>query len=200
MRYPVRLQLNEIGYSFPPGHRIRIAVSTAYWPILWPPPDPVLVTVYSGGSNFQLPIRSPRPEDRQIRFEPPVTALPLAQTVLRPGKSTRRLERDIASATTCLEVIQDDGASRIDEIGVVVEQTKILRYRISDEDPTSAHAEVLVTLVNRNDTGWNSKVQTRSAVSCSRDAFFIESDLQAFEDDLRIFSRSWTQTVPRRLL
>ena len=37
-RYRVRLQLNDCGATFPAGHRIRLALSTAYWPMVWPAP------------------------------------------------------------------------------------------------------------------------------------------------------------------
>jgi putative CocE/NonD family hydrolase len=32
--YPVRVQLNDIAHAFPAGSRIRLALSTAYWPIV----------------------------------------------------------------------------------------------------------------------------------------------------------------------
>lgn len=199
-RYSVRIQLNEIGYAFPPRHRIRIAISTAYWPMLWPSPEPALLSVFAGASHLLLPVRQPRPEDPVVQFEPPFTAPPLALAVLRPGSATRRLERDMASATTLMEVVLDEGAARIDEIGVIIEQSKTLQYRISDDDPTSARARVLMALLQTNDSGWNTRVETRCAVSCSREAFFVEADLQAFESGRRIFSRSWSQTIPRYLL
>ena len=28
--------LNGIGHTFPAGHRIRLALSSAYWPWIWP--------------------------------------------------------------------------------------------------------------------------------------------------------------------
>src|SRR5215475_11009186 len=38
-RYQVRIQLNDAGSTFPAGHRIRLALSTAYWPVIWPSPE-----------------------------------------------------------------------------------------------------------------------------------------------------------------
>ena len=35
-RYRVRIQLNDAGSVFPAGHRVRLALSTAYWPMIWP--------------------------------------------------------------------------------------------------------------------------------------------------------------------
>ena len=38
-RYRVRIQLNDAGAVFPAGHRIRVALSTTYWPMIWPAPE-----------------------------------------------------------------------------------------------------------------------------------------------------------------
>ena len=50
-RYRVRLQLNDVAQAFPAGHRIRLALSTAYWPIAWPAPEPVTLTLYAGAER-----------------------------------------------------------------------------------------------------------------------------------------------------
>ena len=199
-RYLVRLQLNEIGYSMPAGHRLRIALSTAYWPMIWPSPEAVQLSVFAGESELELPVRRPRPSDADVRFEPPLSAPALALTAIRPGTSTRRTERDIATGVTRMEVLHDDGAYRIEENGIITECRKSLQFRIADDDPASARAEAHLRLVNGNDAGWSSCVETRSVVSCSASAFVIEADVHAFEGERRIFSRSWNKTIPRRLL
>ena len=38
-RYRVRIQLNDAGSVFPAGHKVRLALSTAYWPMIWPSPE-----------------------------------------------------------------------------------------------------------------------------------------------------------------
>ena len=38
-RYRVRIQLNDAGAVFPAGHKVRLAISTAYWPMIWPSPE-----------------------------------------------------------------------------------------------------------------------------------------------------------------
>ena len=39
-----------IAQSFPAGHRLRLAVSTSYWPLAWPSPEPVRLTIHPGQS------------------------------------------------------------------------------------------------------------------------------------------------------
>ncbi len=80
-----------------------------------------------------------------------------------------------------MEVFNDEGASQIDENGIVTEDRKSLSFRIADDDPVSVRAEANVKLTNGNAEGWNSRVETHSTVSCTATDFFIEADLHAFE-------------------
>src|SRR3546814_11990778 len=52
-RYKVRVKLNDIAHAFPAGHRIRVAVSHAYWPIAWPSTEPVALTLHTGVSRSE---------------------------------------------------------------------------------------------------------------------------------------------------
>ncbi|WP_281407939.1 CocE/NonD family hydrolase C-terminal non-catalytic domain-containing protein, partial [Mesorhizobium sp. M8A.F.Ca.ET.161.01.1.1] len=40
-----RVVLDQGVYRVPAGHQLRIAVSTAYWPMIWPSPEPVRLDV-----------------------------------------------------------------------------------------------------------------------------------------------------------
>ncbi|MEU6943222.1 CocE/NonD family hydrolase, partial [Streptomyces rubiginosohelvolus] len=56
-RYRARITLNGVGQAFPPGHRVRLSLSTSYWPLVWPAPEPVLLTVHEEGAALTLPVR-----------------------------------------------------------------------------------------------------------------------------------------------
>jgi predicted acyl esterase len=60
-RYRVRIQLNDAGSVFPAGHRVRLALSTAYWPMIWPCPEKATLLI-SGGA-LDLPVRPPSAAD-----------------------------------------------------------------------------------------------------------------------------------------
>jgi len=62
--YEVRIRLNDIAHAFPAGHSIRLAISTCYWPMVWPAPEPVTLTVHTQASSLSLPVRPPDPADR----------------------------------------------------------------------------------------------------------------------------------------
>ena len=83
-RYRVRIQLNDAGSVFPPGHRIRLALSTSYWPMVWPSRESAMLTVFGG--TLDLPVRQPRGADALLPSLPePATASPEPTTAIRPG-------------------------------------------------------------------------------------------------------------------
>src|SRR4029453_2543530 len=79
-RYRVRLQLNDCGATLPAGHRIRLALSTTYWPMVWPAPHDATVTILGG--TLDLPARPLRPEDGLLPSLPGAgTATPARDTL-----------------------------------------------------------------------------------------------------------------------
>ena len=56
--YEMDVELMCTAYRFEPGHRIRISISNADFPVLWPSPEPMNTTLYTGGdraSHIRLP-------------------------------------------------------------------------------------------------------------------------------------------------
>jgi putative CocE/NonD family hydrolase len=198
--YRVRIQLNDIGHRFAAGHRVRIAISTAYWPILWPAPKAATLTIAAGKSALSLPVRQPQATDEKVKFGPPETFPPSDRTLLRPGNVYRHVTMDVATGAQSIEVLRDDGRSTHNGTGITTEMVKNLRYRMHPDDPATAYAEADHDLTNRHDQGWETRIKSHCAIACSATEFIVEADLQAFEGDKRIFSRSWTERIPRDLM
>jgi hypothetical protein len=55
------------------GHRLVVQIASAYWPILWPAPEPVTLTMRPGTSALHLPVRVGPPDapDPRPLPEPP---------------------------------------------------------------------------------------------------------------------------------
>ncbi len=100
-RYRVTVRLNDVAHRFVRGHVIRLAVSSAYWPIAWPAPGRVTISVYPGASRLLLPVRpASEIDDRLARFGPPECARIPEATQLRPAQLKRTYERDLTSSDT----------------------------------------------------------------------------------------------------
>ena len=85
-RYSIRVRLNEIAHVFGRGNRIRLALSTCYWPMAWPMPEAVTLSLFTGASALELPVRSASPADGELAaFGAPESAPKLRVTSLAEG-------------------------------------------------------------------------------------------------------------------
>ena len=59
----ITIKLNHCAYRFLPKHRLRIALSTAYWPMIMPPPNVVTATISTGSDSFSpvTPVQGDQP-------------------------------------------------------------------------------------------------------------------------------------------
>jgi putative CocE/NonD family hydrolase len=198
--YRVRLRLNEVAHAFPPGHRLRLALSTGYWPIAWPPPEPVTLTVIAGASVLQLPVRPPEGAEASSAALPPVeTPPPLPITTVEPSRTERVVHHDVASGLVTLECLQDSGRYRLDGIDLTVRAVTRETFAIRVGDPLSARGEIAGTVrLERGD--WQVETRTQTRLTATAEAFRIEATLEALEGDARVWQQSWDRTVPRDLV
>ena len=93
-RYHVKIKLDDIAWRVPKGHRLRVAISTSYFPMMWPAPEPVTLTVHTGKSAIQVPIRKEIADEPAITWQPAEAASPAELTVLeKPLTQTRNHNR-----------------------------------------------------------------------------------------------------------
>ncbi|MEM7123666.1 MAG: CocE/NonD family hydrolase [Pseudomonadota bacterium] len=205
-RYRVRVQLNDIAHAFPPGHRLRIAVSSSYWPIIWPSPTPVTLTVVSGASTLMLPVRPPRSDDADLpAFDEPETAPDVPTTRLNPGHFRRAIEHDLVTGEIVSRLEMEgglfgvDGTYRLDPIDLVILSSMDRRYSITGDDPLSARADITqVIALSRDD--WHVKADTSIHMWSTQDDFHLEAKVDAYNGEELISSRQWSERVPRDLV
>jgi putative CocE/NonD family hydrolase len=199
-RYRIRIVLNDIGQAVPVGHRIRLALSNAYWPTVWPSPEAVAVTLYPAESRLELPVRPSAPADADIRpFAEPHGAPPLPTEVTRPANRERRAEIDLTGTRATVVAMKDRGAEILLDTGIESDNEGIETYAIHADDPLSARAEMRWT--NRLSRGdWRVRTETTTVQTATREAFLITTTLDAYEAETRVFSRAWTLRIPRDLV
>ncbi|WP_416139463.1 CocE/NonD family hydrolase [Halomonas sp. HK25] len=200
-RYRVRIPLKHIAQQFAAGHAIRLSLSTSYWPLAWPAPKPTRITVWPAKSRLLLPVRAPRPEEEAALapFPEPEGAPPLAKTLLQPTQETWRVIRDLANDRTTLEVINDEGRYRIDDIDLEIAARVTERYQYSygSYDSISGWTEWQRSF-KRGD--WEVHTLTRTLMTSDPDNFRIRATLDAWEGDTRILARTWDEIIPRDLV
>lgn len=205
-RYRVEVKLNDIAHAFAANHSLRVAISTSYWPISWPSPAPVTLTLYTGVGELCLPVRPPAPEDAELApFPPPERAPPLEHTKLRPAPFKRAIERDLAASETIYTIFSDGGEfegaalARVEAIDLDVGYTILKRFRIGEADPLSARAEIIQKTLLRRGT-WSTRIETHTQLSATKEAFHLKADLSTYEGNELTFSRSWNEIIARELV
>lgn len=204
--YRVRLALNDAAHAFPAGHRLRLALSTSYWPIAWPAPRPALLGVRTGTSALELPVRPERAEDAHLRpFAPPQEAPAPIHKKLRRLPMRRTIEIDLTSNEMVYTLESDGGEfggaslARIEDIGLELGYTLFKRYRILETDPLSAETEFVQKALLRRD-GWSVRIECRTRLSSTAESFQFSGSIEAFEGDGPFAERRWTLAIPRLLV
>ncbi|MBM3546874.1 MAG: CocE/NonD family hydrolase [Alphaproteobacteria bacterium] len=195
--YKVRIKLNDLAQVFPAGHRIRVAISTTYWPLAWPSPEAATLTVHGAGSALILPIRGSSPTDAKLVPLPP-HELPeiLKTTTIRPGKITQTHTRDRPTGALRYVFENDGGTSLIDGIGLESSSTMKDDFSIDPVDPLKARAEVTShSQFRRKD--WNIETKCRTVMTATPTSFDLEATLDAFEGGTRVFAKNWKVSIPR---
>lgn len=209
----VTFELNGIGHAFAPGHRIRLAVSSAYWPWIWPRAGSEAGwTLDPAGSALTLPVRagssasspagsSPAGSDEGILFEAPEQAEPLGvvfPATLDEPRPERLVVRDVARGTWRLEVDPRYGGTRVYPDGLQFSEDALEVYEIQDADPLSARTRSDWRIrLHRPERGWDARVETRSEISCDEGGFLTSNEVVCREGDEVVFHRTWERRLPR---
>lgn len=192
--YEVKVALDHIAYRLPAGHRLRIAVSSNYWPMLWPMPEQATLTL-TGGS-LDLPVRRLRAETDEASFQPAEAAKPLGLREIRPEAHVRRTEIDQRTGIVSL-IIQDDfGEYENLDHGGVAGSVARERWEIHPDDPLSARGSAHWTEVVQRD---GVRLRTEAFCEMWSDSahFHLKARLEAYEGEVCTFERDVSEQIPR---
>ncbi|MFF7169587.1 CocE/NonD family hydrolase [Streptomyces pseudovenezuelae] len=205
----VAVELNGIGHAFPPGHRIRLAVSSAYWPWIWPQPGSQAgFTLEPAGSFLELPVRA-REVDPAIAFEEPEQSGPLgvshgvaadgwSPATLDEPRPGRLVVRDVAKGEWRLEVDPGHGGTRVYPDGLESTEDALETYTIDERDPLSARTRSDRTIrLHRPELAWDTTVRTRSEITCDGTDFHTLDEVVCTAGGEVVFHRTWEKRIPR---
>jgi predicted acyl esterase len=172
-RYRISIPLNDAGQVIPAGHVVRLALSTAYWPMIWPSPEAATVTIFGG--TLDLPVRPPRQSDGLEPFLEAETAAPEEASIVRPG------------------------VERFERLGLELGTEGTSTYTVDDDDPLSAVAEIRRAETISRDT-WQIRIETHLSLTCTREKFLLRASLRAWEGTDEVCHRIWDRTIDRDLV
>lgn len=191
----VEIVLDACGYRFRPGHRVRLSLSTAYWPFVLPPPTAVTATVATEGAALVLPLR--RGGGDEIEVPEPADPDPLPKyRELGPPATSRRVERDLGAGITRYFVFEDSGAYQHPATRLITRQVRDEVWSIDPEDPLSMTAVCRWTAeLARGD--WSVRTESVAELSCSETEWQLQASVTAFEGGREIHVKRWSRQIPR---
>ena len=195
-RYRVSVDLNHIGLTVFAGHCLRLGISSSYWPLVWPPAQSTRLSIVTGDSHLHLPVRRRVPADHQVKFEEPTPLPALAVQQLWPPQQSWIVRRDLFHNESTLEEIKNQGSFYIEEIDLTITDDTREWYSFKNADFHSPSAEVLaIRKLERKD--WSIYTRTRTVLTADPENFYLLAELDAYENDGRVYSQNWNRKIPR---
>ncbi len=195
--YEIDFPLHFTTWTFKPGHRIRLAVSNALFPMIWPTPYPMTTQLYLGNeaTNLELPVVPyaerpvpdfPPPEPREERPD----AWPL-ESLGWPYKHV--VTRDLDRGTTAVEL---EAERRWKIQGTRYASVEKVAYQTNDSDPARSSFF--------GEGGHTIQIDDRIlelrffvSVVSDENEFHVKIIRQVFEEGKLVRSRRWEASLPR---
>jgi len=193
----VIVELNHVGYIVPKGHKLRLSISTSYWPIAWPAPTNTCLTIYSNLSLLKLPVLGKNVSTEVIK-EFTKNNLPEEDPTItiQEFNQNRQSSFDAKRNVNVMEIKADNGKIRIKESGMEMGSKSLHRFSISESDPLSACAEYEWEW-EYGRGNWQTKTHTYTKITSDLNHFYLHAVLIAWEDNKQVFKKVWDEQFKR---
>ena len=189
----VEVVIDQTAYRLAAGHRLRVALSTTYWPFVWPSPEAATLSVTAG--QLVLPVHAGG-SSNEWDAPPAEHAPPVSLREVRAPRARRVIEEDMLAGTRALVVETDEGAFENLSHGLVSDETLTERWEIKPDDPLSAKA-THVWEQRRSRGDWAVRTRAEAEMTASATHLRMTARLQAWEGEAKVFDRVWDEEVPR---
>lgn len=195
----VVITFDALAHRLRAGHRLSLLITTSLWPLVWPSPTDVELTLELGaGCELRLPVRAAgKRDDGWKPFGRPATAPDKATFTVEPT-SSRTVTTDASTATVTVIDHGDAGTIVFDEHGTTMSSTATDTWTITHGDPLSARVACdrswSVTWPDRASTA---SVETRSELWCDATRFHTRDLIATCLDGDVFFTSSHEFSVPR---
>ena len=195
--YSLDIEMHLATWTFRKGHRIRLAVSNALWPMMWPTPYAMTTTLQLGGdvgSRLTLPLVPPSIY-AVPQFAPPEPSAERSDIKGEgfPWPGEWKTERDEVNAKT---KVTWTGKSQETYPWGIEKDSEGITYLVDDNDPagSSAHGEAEIAMALKDHTlTW----QGHLTLASDAKNFFYKYVRELYQDGKILKQKTWEETIPR---
>ena len=193
----IEMDLDALGYRFAPGHRIRLSLSTSYWPIMLPPPYDATLAIDTGSIELRLPKLGAA---ERIEMKEPDDPDPLPDYIEHLPAATRRgVTRELSTGRTVYRIHEDTGRHEHPDTGLATRQVREEEWSIEEGDPLSMTGDAR-WICDMAREGWFVRTMSSARITCSADSWIISATIRAFDGDEQIFEKDFEKVVPRDMM
>jgi len=188
--FQLDVPLKGVAYRFSSGCRVRVALSTAYWPMAWAEPASGGLSFWPAGAILTLPSLPPSARYRPPAFESPQSAQPLAHEVLDAGANSRTISWDVASGAAVLISRSRRRTVRLGELifgGDAEETDSILAHDAASARVTMRRSQFMQR------PGWSVRLSSVTEFFWDHGALRMNVSFEAFEGQVSVCQKSWDQ-------
>jgi len=190
--YPLQIDLHFTSWVFPRGHRVRLAISNAQWPMMWPTPYPMTTSLTLGGAQASRVVLPVVPEDGPMAA-PQFTAVPGAGAS-SPPTDEWITERDQFRQSS--KWIWRTPESSFEFPWGKVRRKHFIEFKVEDAHPdtASAHGEGEIAVEpGKRVVEWRYVFDLRS----DRTNFYYDYTRTLLENQRVVRTKTWKETLPR---
>jgi hypothetical protein len=208
--FDLDVEMHFTSWVFPKGHRIRLSIANAQWPMFWPTPYPLTTSLHLGGATrlvlpvvpdatrVVLPVVPDAPRPRPAFLEPEEEPQPAGFETLDAGSTSgygeiSSIDRDPQRRTTRVTA-RNASDSRYPWGVERFEETLV--HELADDQPEAAslRAEHRFTVELPDRTlVWESRTWFRSDL----DRLLYTSTRRLLRDGALLREKTWEETIPR---
>ncbi|RUW79763.1 MAG: CocE/NonD family hydrolase [Mesorhizobium sp.] len=196
----IRMKMKSCGQRVEKGQRIRLAIATSHWPIVFPSPERATLSIHCAGSRMILPVRKANALEAELTpFSGPETAEPMALEVIKPGQPfCREVTTNQATGETTFRLGSDAGTVLHPHTGMIVSAKHTDTLIMHPDDPNSARGtSTWEKSFKRGE--WNVSIALSTTVRALRDVWRIETHIVAKEGDKLLLEREDVKEFARDL-
>jgi putative CocE/NonD family hydrolase len=197
-RYRMKIKLDDIAWRVPKGHKLRVAISTSYFPMMWPAPEPVTLTVYAGKSYLHIPVRKEVANETPLSWKPAEAAEPAKMKELKKPWHKRETVIDDKTGEMRMEIVDDFGEYEIKPHGLITHGAGRESYSIMPDDPLSAKMETHWTEERRRGN-WHTRTETYGRLTATRTHWIVWGKIEAYEGKKKVFEKEFNDKIERKL-
>ncbi len=204
--HDVTVPMRASGYRFAAGHRIRLTLAAAAWPIIWPSPMPGRINVHRDGPDGR-PSRLVLPVIPDVETGHPADLAPVAFKTTPPdvrsvGSGSDeppiwRIVEDVLAGTVTVET--SEAGTTILEDGRSLATSETLTMTASDDDPAHTRFDARI-LYRWREHAFETEIRSRASIRSDETAFELDVSLEVDLDGRRLYERHERERIPRQLV